>query len=495
MVGADFIMDQFEETGGGLNIMILDACRNTPSIYRGFRSTNASGLAQVRAPSGLVVSYATQPGNVALDGKDGARNSPYAEELIAAINTPGKSVLSAFNQISLNVKRKTADFQIPWTTSVALEGEFYFAGRAPAPAAPPQTALAPPAADPELTPAPASPGPDAETLFWQAIASSENEASFEAYLDAFPDGRFADEASAKLATLRRQQAAALVARPKIEPLSEIRVVEGASGLVVRQGPGIDARRLGVVSRGERVTVTGKVVDRDWFAVELPNGVTGFMSSNFLVRPNDAAAQTAVAPKPPAEPAVQVAARNDRMTVNERGPAFVRQAPNLSAEKLDVLQVGASVAVTGEVAGGEWLRVRLADGTAGFVPSATLGEQLAAAPSTRSDEVAWRRGSFDAVPTEKIFSRTPHLTGDQSFALKRYRTTMDQGGAYSGVFAIGSNAPGRYGWQVLPGNDAGTKREAYRKAMSRCERYGARCRVLAMDRKLYAVNRTIDDLLD
>ena len=128
MVAADYIMEQFQETGGGLNIMILDACRNTPGIYRGFRDPGVDGLAEMKAASGTMISYATQPGNLAMDGKPGDRNSPYAKALMEVMQTPGIGILQAFNQVSLKVKKTTNNFQVPWNTSVALEGDFYFAG-------------------------------------------------------------------------------------------------------------------------------------------------------------------------------------------------------------------------------------------------------------------------------------------------------------------------------------------------------------------------------
>ena len=48
-----------------MNVVILDACRNNP-FARSFRS-NSSGLAQVIAPSGTFIAYATAPGSLASD--------------------------------------------------------------------------------------------------------------------------------------------------------------------------------------------------------------------------------------------------------------------------------------------------------------------------------------------------------------------------------------------------------------------------------------------
>jgi uncharacterized caspase-like protein len=78
MVSVQLILHQMEESGSKLNIVMLDACRNTPFGGRGLRSA-ASGLAQMQAPTGTLISYATQPGNVAADGANG--HSPYTQAL------------------------------------------------------------------------------------------------------------------------------------------------------------------------------------------------------------------------------------------------------------------------------------------------------------------------------------------------------------------------------------------------------------------------------
>src|SRR5262249_22316587 len=53
-----------------LSLVLLDACRNNPFAGRGLRDAGR-GLAIMRAPENVLISFATQPGNVALDGADG----------------------------------------------------------------------------------------------------------------------------------------------------------------------------------------------------------------------------------------------------------------------------------------------------------------------------------------------------------------------------------------------------------------------------------------
>ncbi len=79
------LLGQMEAAGNGMNIVILDACRNNP-FARSFRSAS-KGLAQVSAPSGTFISYATGPGKVAADGEGG--NGLFTEKLVVHLSTPG----------------------------------------------------------------------------------------------------------------------------------------------------------------------------------------------------------------------------------------------------------------------------------------------------------------------------------------------------------------------------------------------------------------------
>ena len=127
-VGADLILRQMEGVGTRLNIVILDACRNNPFPVRGLRSMGG-GLAEMRAPEGTLISYATQPGAVAHDGVDA--NSPYTKALAETMKQPGLDVFRTFNQVGLRVKRATGGEQQPWVSSSPIDGDFAFAGLIP----------------------------------------------------------------------------------------------------------------------------------------------------------------------------------------------------------------------------------------------------------------------------------------------------------------------------------------------------------------------------
>ena len=119
-VDANRILDEMANANNGLNIVMLDACRDNP-YTRSFRNATR-GLAIVSsAPSGTFISYSTSPGNVARDG-DG-RNSPYTKAVLENIAKPGLTITDVFMNVRINVKRETG--QVPWELS-SLEGRFYF---------------------------------------------------------------------------------------------------------------------------------------------------------------------------------------------------------------------------------------------------------------------------------------------------------------------------------------------------------------------------------
>lgn len=121
-VNAGRVLRNMEQAGNGLNIVVLDACRNNP--FRGwYRSEGSKGLARMDAPTGSIVAYATAPGTVAADGT--GRNSPYTAQLLRAMRTPGVGIEQLFKQVRIQVAKTTNNRQVPWESS-SLMGDFYF---------------------------------------------------------------------------------------------------------------------------------------------------------------------------------------------------------------------------------------------------------------------------------------------------------------------------------------------------------------------------------
>ena len=129
-VDANQVLDKMEAAGNRLNIVILDACRNNP-FARSFRSSSA-GLAQMEAPVGTFVAFATAPGSVASDGQ--GKNGLYTQHLLKAMLRPGVKIEDVFKSVRAGVRRDSSGRQVPWENT-SLEGDFIFVARPPAPPA------------------------------------------------------------------------------------------------------------------------------------------------------------------------------------------------------------------------------------------------------------------------------------------------------------------------------------------------------------------------
>lgn len=131
-LNAGLVLAKMDDANNGLNVVILDACRNNP-FARSFRSAE-TGLAKMDAPTGSLIAYATSPGSVAADGS--GRNGVYTEHLLKNLRTPGLSVMDLFMRVRMGGVAETGKKQVPWEAS-SLTGYFYFNGQggqgAPAP--------------------------------------------------------------------------------------------------------------------------------------------------------------------------------------------------------------------------------------------------------------------------------------------------------------------------------------------------------------------------
>ncbi len=182
------------------NLLFLDACRNNPlarSLARslGTRSTAVGrGLARIGAGTGTFISFATEPGNIALDGA--GENSPYTEALVRHFGAPGKGLAETMVLVRKDVIDSTDGRQVPWEHS-SLTG---------------------PVVLKEVRGTPDHSQDNdrsVEITFWDSIQNTNDPAFFEAYLRRFPDGVFAE--IAELTVQRLKTAAPGPAKPQSEP--------------------------------------------------------------------------------------------------------------------------------------------------------------------------------------------------------------------------------------------------------------------------------------
>jgi hypothetical protein len=120
-IDAGLILRKMEAAGNPMNIVMLDACRDNP-FARSFRSAQ-KGLAQMDAPSGSLIVYATAPGSVAADG-DG-RNGTFTKNFLGHVRDPDLEVGQMLKRVRAGVQKDTNGQQVPWESS-SLVGDFYF---------------------------------------------------------------------------------------------------------------------------------------------------------------------------------------------------------------------------------------------------------------------------------------------------------------------------------------------------------------------------------
>jgi formylglycine-generating enzyme required for sulfatase activity len=183
------------QEGPETSLVFLDACRDNPLSRSLARSLGAArsqaigrGLANVNSGIGTLIAYATQPDNVALDGK--GHHSPFTAALLEHIETPGLEVRQMLSRVRRMVIENTAQHQVPWDNS-SLTGDFFFL--------PPQ---------PEQAPSSAG-APTHDRMAWEVIKESQDPADFGTFLEAYPDSPMVPWAQRKVRTLQPARAADL----------------------------------------------------------------------------------------------------------------------------------------------------------------------------------------------------------------------------------------------------------------------------------------------
>ena len=183
---ANRVLAGMEEAGNRVNIVILDACRDNP-FGRAWR-TSATGLAQLSAPIGSFVAFATAPGSVAADGS--GRNGLFTSHLLTSLRNPDSDIDRVFTRVAAAVARESGNKQVPWKSS-SLTGEFCFGDCARANQPPVVVAQASNTSD---------------DRFWDSVKDTKDANELKAYLNKFPGGLFAELAGIRLGSL--EQAAA-----------------------------------------------------------------------------------------------------------------------------------------------------------------------------------------------------------------------------------------------------------------------------------------------
>ena len=119
-IDIESVIKTFKSSNTRMNIIVLDACRDNPFADK----ASGKGLAQLDAPPGTYLAFATSPGNVAEDGDESSGNGLFTQFLIKELQKPA-TIENVFKRVRLQVRQKSQGRQIPWDSS-SLEDDFAF---------------------------------------------------------------------------------------------------------------------------------------------------------------------------------------------------------------------------------------------------------------------------------------------------------------------------------------------------------------------------------
>ena len=182
-----------------VNVVILDACRDNPFASALAKAKTRAivgerGLSRIDGDlaRGTLIAFASDPKSTALDGSPG-QHSPFTEAFLGHVFDPGVPIDTVMSRVRTEVWEKTHHNQLPWVNT-SLIGDYLLN---------PQ-----PAKDVANAPRRRRAGgfrtrrPDPGRPVWESAQHSNLGADYQAYLDAFPNGVFAQMAKNRIASLQ-----------------------------------------------------------------------------------------------------------------------------------------------------------------------------------------------------------------------------------------------------------------------------------------------------
>jgi uncharacterized caspase-like protein len=230
-VKASSILRQMFSAKNKTNIVILDACRNNPLVD--IPEFGDNGLAEMKAPTGTYLSYATSPGKVALDGSYG--HSPYTAALAQEMTIPGAPIEQVFKKVRVKVLQQTGGAQIPWDTS-SLTNQFYF-----------------------TQPIVLSEEELAEQRMWDSAKFSRDILQITLFLRSYPDSLYGDEAKSLLTELVNDFASS----GKKEKIIDTRPVTSPAAAEINNS---EKELI------EKAQNSGEIADYEAYLTRYPNGI-------------------------------------------------------------------------------------------------------------------------------------------------------------------------------------------------------------------------------
>lgn len=252
-VDINTVIDAFKSAGNRMNILVLDACRDNP--FAG--TTTGKGLAQLDAPPGTFLAYATAPGNVAEDGevmRDGkSGNGLYTQFLLEELKKPVAKIEDVFKRVRFNVRQKSQGRQIPWE-STSLEDDFFFnTGKV--------VTIA------KLSDSEKEKAFDSEKFDWDKIKDSKSADDFYAFVKKYPSGFISEQAQAVLERLQTAKTVAVANKDGI--------LQAAAQSRFRLGDEWQTRLVDGYSQLEKSRTVAKVTKITEDRVEFNHGAAVF----------------------------------------------------------------------------------------------------------------------------------------------------------------------------------------------------------------------------
>jgi len=165
------ITKSLERVPAKARFVVMDACRDV-AFSMGVKDT-AKGLVPERKLDGMIVAFATRPGETADD------NNIYASALASILPTPGLEAEQVFKETQRKVADLSKGRQIPWTEDGLLTRFKFKEGR---------------------------PQAEIEVAFWNTAKAGGTIAALESYLQSYPDAAHSAAARALIEHLRQEAA-------------------------------------------------------------------------------------------------------------------------------------------------------------------------------------------------------------------------------------------------------------------------------------------------
>lgn len=294
---------------GQRNIIIIDACLT--DAFASASNDQEAFASSVPLPAQTLLAYATSPGGIAYDG-DG-EHALFTQALLNISMKNELSVAEIVGRAHTAVYHATKGRQSPWIELSRYNGRVFLPR--PAENNPATHASLPPLDDARLLAMktrgilPQDGDAKYELGFWDSIKDSTDAADYKAYLEAYPNGKFAP-----LAKVRAQRYSKTVDEPATESVPEPKpestpeqpaytildmdekydVLRTAN---IRQQPSASSARIGELLKGSTIQVTGQVKEQNWYRVSSGN-TSGFVYGELISKK----AAPVVKTTPPVKPA-------------------------------------------------------------------------------------------------------------------------------------------------------------------------------------------------